>query len=317
MKIVVFGPERRVGALRSDVIIDLASAADAHASGSSSSFGSLLALIESGDRGLDLVRTLIDKFGQDDNPAIRVPVAQVQLQAPFPGRRLALAGENYADHVANAFTNFGQPITADEVRAKRRKGTPTGFWVVAPPVGPAAKIPVPSNAHGVFDYEGEVAIVLGKSGKRIQSERWKEHLWGTTLMIDWSIRPRVFPGAPLPFYGHKAFDSSKSIGPCIVVGEADPEACDVETLVNGKLRQKFCTREMIHSFGEILAQISSELTLVPGDVVSGGTGAGTGFDRSSPINGQVPPTNMMKPGDEVEVRSPQIGSLSARIVESD
>ena len=122
----------------------------------------------------------------------------------------------------------------------------------------------------------------------------------------------------MPFYGHKSFDGSKSIGPCIVVGEVDPSNCQVQTLVNGSIRQDFNNGDMIHSYGEILAQVSSDLTLFPGDVLTGGTGPGTAMDTSVPSDdGRTPLDLMLKPGDDVEVRSPGIGSLRGRVASSD
>lgn len=318
MKFVVFGPAKRLGLLQKDVVLDLARAAEVDAAGApEGSFNALLNLIEAGDRGLDAAKRLADRFGADE--ALTVRAEGLQLHAPYPGRRMALAGTNFAAHVANARTNFGQPVTAEEIYAKSREGTPTGFWCNSIPVGPGAEIPVPRSAKGLFDYEAEVGIVLGKGGKRLQPDKWREHVWGVTLIIDWSIRPETFPGGgPMPFYGHKSFDGSKSIGPCIVVGEVDPADCQVQTLVNGELRQDFNNGDMIHSYGEILAQLTTDLTFHPGDVVSGGTGPGTAMDASVPGPDRKTPLDLMvKPGDLVEVRSPLIGSLNARIIESD
>jgi acylpyruvate hydrolase len=113
----------------------------------------------------------------------------------------------------------------------------------------------------------------------------------------------------------KNFDNSCSLGPCIAVGEAEPFACDVETLVNGEIRQRFNTRDMVFSFGEYLEYLSRDLTLYPGDIISGGTAAGTAAD-SSPLleDGTSPPDRYLKPGDTVDIRSPAIGTLRSHIV---
>lgn len=319
MKFVVFGPDKRVGALQGERVLDLAKAAEANAAGSSRpTFDSLLALIEAGEQGLDAARTLIDKFGGSDDPALSVPVSKVKLQPPFPGRRMALAGTNFAHHVANARANFGHSVTAAEVLEASLKGPATGFWCNSIPVGPGAEIPVPRSAKGRFDYEGELGIVLGKAGKRIPADRWREHVWGVTLIGDWSIRPGNLSGGPMPFYGQKSFDCSKSIGPCIVVGEVDPLNCQIQTLVNGEVRQDFNSGDMMHDYGRILAQLTTDMTFYPGDVISGGTGPGTAFDSSKmDKDGNSVLDRMLKVGDEVEMRSPGIGSLTARIVESD
>ena len=99
------------------------------------------------------------------------------------------------------------------------------------------------------------------------------------MLADWSIRaPRETPGGPLNFNFPKNFDTSCSMGPCIAVGEADPTNIDMETLVNGECRQRFNTRDMVFTFGEYLEYLSRDFTLYPGDVISGGTAAGTAAD---------------------------------------
>lgn len=318
MKFVVFGPEARLGLVVGHRILDLAHAAavsSASARGHEHIFASLLALIESGDRGLDLARQMAERFSGSDQASLYVELATVQLHAPFPGQRLAMAGSNFAAHVANAYTNFGKPTTAAEVHAKTRlQGKAGGFWAVSRPVGTDADIPVPRSAKGLFDYEGEVAIVLAKGGKRIAADRWADRIWGTTLLIDWSVRNHSLSNQR-PFYAHKVFDCSKSIGPWIAVDEVDPTRCDVETRVNGEVRQSFNTRDMIYSFGEMLEQIAEDLTLYPGDVLSSGTGAGTAVDRSVPgADGLLLFELFLKAGDLVEVTSPGLGSLEGRVV---
>lgn len=324
MKFVVFGPDSRVGLLNGDKIVDLENAANAAAPGprrpagsGQAMFVSLLHLIEAGERGLELAQTLNEKFAGSGEPGVELDLSSVRLRAPFPGQRFALGGGNYGDHIANAMTNFGRPTTPDEARERnRQQGLGGGFWVVAPPVGPGENIEVPSRAdNGLFDYEGEVCVVLGKGGKRLKAGEWEDRIWGTALLIDWSVRSASMAEGRRPFYTQKIFDGSKSMGPWISVGEADPSDIDVETFVNGERRQAFNTSSMIHSFGELLEHLSQDLTMLAGDVLSGGTGAGTAFDSTAPdADGNLPLDKFLKAGDEVEVRSPVLGSLPARIV---
>ena len=319
MKIVVFGKDARLGVVQQDRILGLAAAADAAgldvaSTSGAAPFTSLLALIEAGEYGLDLVRRLADDFAGSDQPGLHADLFAEPLHAPFPGRRFAAAGSNHAAHVANARINSGKPADVDEIRATTRQGPGGGFWTVSPPVGDDAEIPVPKKSRGMFDYEGEVAIVLGKGGKGIRAEGWRDHVWGVTLVIDWSIRDGARP-TRMPFYAHKVFDGSKSLGPWIAVDEVDPLACMVETRVNGELRQRFVSGEMIHSYGELLEQISEDFTLLPGDILSGGTGAGTAVDSTVPDgDGQLPLDLFLKPGDRVEVSAPSLGTLRATIV---
>src|SRR5260370_31143455 len=105
------------------------------------------------------------------------------------------------------------------------------------------------------------------------------------------------------------------MGPCIAVGEADPTDIDMETLVNGERRQRFNTRDMVFSFGEYLEYLSRDFTLYPGDVISGGTPAGTAADSSELLPDKTcAPDRFLQPGHVVEMRSPSIGSLSTLLV---
>jgi acylpyruvate hydrolase len=136
------------------------------------------------------------------------------------------------------------------------------------------------------------------------------------MLADWSIRsPREGAGGPLNFAFPKNFDTSCSMGPCIAVGEADPANIDIETFVNGERRQRFNTRDMVFSFAEYLEYLSRDFTLYPGDIISGGTAAGTAADSSDLLaDGSSAPERFLKPGDIVEMRSPPIGALRTRVV---
>lgn len=316
MKFVVFGSAHRVGLLQGDRILDLDRAAAARG-GDRQAFASLQHLIESGERGLDTVRKLDESLTGADQPELFADLSTVPLQAPFPGQRFAFAGSNNADHVASARTNRGQDITAEQVREDIRRGKAGGFWVVSSPVGPDADIPIPSSADGLFDYEAEVAIVLGKGGKRISSEDWLDHVWGTVLVIDWSLRADDLAATHQPFYAHKTFDASKSLGPWIAVDEVEPTACEVQTYVNGDLRQDFNTSGMIHTYAELLEQMSQDLTLLPGDLLAGGTGPGTAIDATVVDGpGRISRDLFLKPGDVVSVTATHLGTLTANIVSS-
>jgi 2-keto-4-pentenoate hydratase/2-oxohepta-3-ene-1,7-dioic acid hydratase in catechol pathway len=314
LKFVVFGAERRLGMVHEERVLDLAAAAlDAGTGEEPSRFSSLLSLIESGDAGLESAAKLLDRFAGTDQPGINVNLADTELRAPYPGRRFALAGANNAAHVASYYSSHGKPTTADEVRAKGRKAPAGGFWAVSDPVGPDADVPIPRAANDFFDYEGEVAVVLGKGGKRLRAEDAEDYIWGTVLVIDWSVRAETLS---LPWYAHKNFDGSKSVGPWISVGEVDPMKCLVETRVNGEVRQKFTSGDdMVYSYAELLEQLSEDLTVHPGDLLSGGTGAGTAID-STPVgaDGTKSLDRFLKAGDTVEVSAPELGSLRGRVI---
>ncbi len=189
-----------------------------------------------------------------------------------------------------------------------------GFWKVdRESVAPDGAVIYPERCTRL-DYEGELAIVLGKQAKDIPADRVEDHIWGVTLLGDWSVRLTAEPG-PLKFGLQKNFDTCCSIGPCIAVGEADPFDAEVETLVNGERRQHYSTRDMVFSFGEYLEHLSRDFTFYPGDMISGGTAAGTAADSSPLLPDNTPsPEYFLKPGDVVEIVSPDVGTLRTHIV---
>jgi 2-keto-4-pentenoate hydratase/2-oxohepta-3-ene-1,7-dioic acid hydratase in catechol pathway len=302
MKIVVYGPERRVGALVDDLVIDLAA--------------DLGAFIEAGPRALEAAERRIAARSGDVHER-----RSVRLHAPHVrGARVACAGGNFADHTAamaerrSDVPNFTADLTAI-AKEMRARGI-WGFWkVTRDAAGPGDEIVYPARTK-LLDYEGELAVVIGKGGKDIRPEALLDHVWGVTLFGDWSLRDGIEPPAPQQFSMRKNFDTSFSMGPCIVAGEGiDPGNVQIQTYVNGELRQDFNTRDMVVSYGEYLAYLSRDLTFYPGDVLSGGTAAGTAADSSaySESTGYAP-ERFLKPGDVVELRSPAIGALSSRVV---
>ncbi|WP_280424604.1 fumarylacetoacetate hydrolase family protein [Nocardia carnea] len=108
-----------------------------------------------------------------------------------------------------------------------RQGDAGGFWSVLPPVGPGAHVEIPSSANGLFDYEAELAVVLSKGSKRIRAEDWRDHISGAVLVIDWSVRADQLADTARPFYGHKVFDGSKSLGPFASASWPDPETAEL------------------------------------------------------------------------------------------
>jgi 2-keto-4-pentenoate hydratase/2-oxohepta-3-ene-1,7-dioic acid hydratase in catechol pathway len=334
VKIVVFGPHRRVGVLRDGAIVD-ASGAFAKYAGEKLGETRPVALaetlvpsdlarfIEGGERALDNTGKALDYlFGEaqdrrDRRGAVLVhPLAETRLHAPKPdGARIACAGGNFADHAAAMAEKMQRRPYTGDAHAQIRNAGIWGFWKVhRAVVGPDGSVVYPKKADRL-DYEGELAIVLGRRGSDIKAANARDYIWGVTLLGDWSIRSPGEPAGPYRFAMGKNFDTSCSLGPCIAVGEADPFAADVETLVNGEVRQSFNTRDMVFSFAEYLEYLSADLTLYPGDIISGGTAAGTAAD-SSPLlpDGTSPPDRYLKPGDTVEIRSPAVGSLRARVV---
>jgi 2-keto-4-pentenoate hydratase/2-oxohepta-3-ene-1,7-dioic acid hydratase in catechol pathway len=346
LRIVVFGPRARVGAWVGDEIVDLNLAyAATLGPGAGREHvrrlaadrvpASLAGLIERGAEGLDHARSAVDHAlhgagRNDDGGASRFPVPAVRLLPPaVPRPRIGCAAGNYAEHTLGSAARKGAgesralaglitpgdgaglPTAAELTERTRERGVPRGFWKdFALPSGPGDGVPYPARAN-LFDYEGEVAVVIGSRAKDVPAGRGGDHIWGVTLLNDWSIRGTSQKDS-LSFNLSKNFDSAASIGPCIVVGDIDPADLVVETRVNGDLRQHYHSGDMIFTHAQFVEYLSRDFTLLPGDMISGGSGPGSATDAAK---GDPPDTSLfLKVGDLVEVSSEPIGILSNRIV---
>ena len=176
------------------------------------------------------------------------------------------------------------------------------FWNAIAAPGATVKLPAWSQK---VDYEAEVAFVVGSRAKDVPEERALDHVAGYTLLNDLSARdyqfktPQWMPG--------KTFDGAAPMGPALVTAdEAGPhDAIEIELRLNGELMQSGSTADLVHSIPALVAYLSKLMTLEPGDVVSTGTPAGVGSLRD--------PKVWLKPGDEVEISSPQLGELHTRL----
>jgi 2-keto-4-pentenoate hydratase/2-oxohepta-3-ene-1,7-dioic acid hydratase in catechol pathway len=174
-------------------------------------------------------------------------------------------------------------------------------------VGSGAPLVRPSVTRQ-FDYEGEIALVIGKAGRRIAKEHAHEHIAGYTLCNEGTAREWT-RHAKFNVTQGKNFDASGSLGPWMVTADAiDPgKPLHLTTKVNGETRQDDTTASLIFSFADLLAYITIFTTLKPGDIVVTGTptGAGARFD----------PPRWLVPGDVVEVAVPEIGVLRNEVVD--
>jgi 2-keto-4-pentenoate hydratase/2-oxohepta-3-ene-1,7-dioic acid hydratase in catechol pathway len=324
LKIVIFD-DQRLGVLEEDRVVDLrqalaAATADAgrpdpERSADERLGPDLSGFVGGGQAALEAAEEALEFANrQPERAGLTHPVDGVTLQAPWPRRRIACAGGNYADHLAGM--QGGGSL--DDLRRQVREEGQWGFWKVpSEPLGSGGEIPYPKRT-AYLDYEGEVAVVVGKRGKDIPAARFGEYVFGVTLLNDVSIRDvgRPAGGGVNSYNLAKNFDGSTAIGPVLTVGEGlDPGDIDVEVRVNDQVRQKYNSSGMIWSFAEILEYLSRDFTFVPGDMISGGTGKGTAADQTPrPAEGQARAKDLfLKRGDVVEVSSPAIGTLVNRV----
>jgi 2-keto-4-pentenoate hydratase/2-oxohepta-3-ene-1,7-dioic acid hydratase in catechol pathway len=169
------------------------------------------------------------------------------------------------------------------------------------PSGALVAIPSPKT-----DFEAEVAFVVGRRARDVQVRDALDYVAGYALFNDLSARDRQF--ATPQWMPGKVFDGSGPCGPALVTpDEAGPyDAIEIELRLNGEVMQSASTSDLIFSVPELLAHLSTLMTLAPGDVVSTGTPAGVGSVRT--------PRVWLQPGDEIVISSPTLGELRTTVV---
>jgi 2-keto-4-pentenoate hydratase/2-oxohepta-3-ene-1,7-dioic acid hydratase in catechol pathway len=221
------------------------------------------------------------------------PLNSVTLLAPVPRPpKLICVGLNYRDHALESKMEIPK--------------VPTIFSKFPSAViAPGESIVLPKNSTQP-DYEAEFAFVIGRGGRHIPAERWQEHVFGYTIIND--VSARDFQMATTQWLMGKTFDTFAPMGPHIVSADEirDPHALDISLSINGEVLQHSNTRELIFKIPELVAYLSSVVTLEPGDVVSTGTPAGVGVARK--------PQRFLRAGDDVVVRVEGIGELRNSVV---
>ncbi|MBM3607314.1 MAG: fumarylacetoacetate hydrolase family protein [Alphaproteobacteria bacterium] len=153
-----------------------------------------------------------------------------------------------------------------------------------------------------YDYEGEIAIVIGKGGRRIAKERALEHIFGYSCFNEGSVRDWMKHTTANVTSG-KNFYRSGSFGPWIATADeiVDPHDMKIEVRVNGQTRQKDTTANMMRPYEELIAYVSTIMPLQPGDVIATGTPVGVGANLKPPV--------WLVPGDVVELEVSGVGIL--------
>lgn len=171
--------------------------------------------------------------------------------------------------------------------------------------GPYDPVLLPQSS-GQIDWEVELAIVIGKMGKRIAKQDALAHIAGVTVMNDVSARQAQF--ADSQWFRGKSFDTFAPMGPALVTLDeiGDPHNLRLSATVNGQLMQEGHTRDLIFDLPTIIADISEDITLLPGDVISTGTPSGVGIFRNPPV--------VLQDGDEVACWVEKIGTITNRFV---
>lgn len=300
---------------------DLAEAAR-RAGVEASAFGSMLDLIDGGERALDVARDLFEKRVEDQD--LSYPLADVELCAPLPEPRQMRDAMSFPVHILQGprgSARLAALAQGDLAEAARIERAPLGdlpevyrqipiyyitnrFTVGAP--GSTVRWPRYSK---VMDYELEFGCITTGKLRDVAAGAAGKHIFGFTIFNDFSARDaqRVEMAGRLGPAKGKSFDGSNVLGPWIVTYDeiGDPYDLRMRARVNGDLRCDSTSRGMLHSFEEILAYMSRDETIMPGEFIGSGTvGNGCGLETG----------RFLEDGDRVELEVEKIGVLANRVV---
>lgn len=237
---------------------------------------------------------LLTETKNRDLNEVSIPIKEAKLLAPIasPPKILCL-GLNFLTHVTE--TNEKLP---EEPVVFMKPHTAIS--------GPNDKI-IKRHFVKELDYEGELAIVIGKKAKDVSVSEALSYVFGYTILNDVSARDFQFKGSQWTL--GKGFDSFAPIGPCITTRNElpDPDNIDIKTWVNGELRQNGNTHEMIFSVAQIICHLSRIMTLEPCDIIATGTPSGVAMAMKQP--------KWLQAGDVIRIKIEGIGTLENSIQE--
>jgi 2-keto-4-pentenoate hydratase/2-oxohepta-3-ene-1,7-dioic acid hydratase in catechol pathway len=280
MKLATFthGGSTRIGVVVDEQIADL---------GGTDLPSDMIGLLAAGDEALAQAASAAES-------APRLALSDVKLEAPIlrPPKILAV-GLNYADHVAEAGMK-----TPEHPMIFNKQSTSAH--------APYAPFHRP-NYSTALDYEGELAIVIGKACRHVPRDRAHEVIAGFTVcndvsVRDWQLRVPTFTMG-------KSNDTHCPLGPWIVTSDevGDPHSLDLKTWVNGELRQSTNTKHLIFDCYTLIEHLSTAFTLEVGDVIATGTSGGVGI--------AMKPPKLLVPGDVVKIAIDRIGEIEASVIE--
>jgi 2-keto-4-pentenoate hydratase/2-oxohepta-3-ene-1,7-dioic acid hydratase in catechol pathway len=235
------------------------------------------------DQGADDIRVLQGTFFEDPLPTgEQVPLADVRLLAPVLPSKLVCVGKNYAAHAAE----FGSDVPEEPLLFLKPSTAVIG------PNDPIQLLPISTRV----DYEGELAVVIGRIARSVRAEDAYRYILGYTCANDVTLRDLQHTNDQ--WARAKGFDGSCPLGPWVET-VLDPNDIRIETRLNGDIRQAAQTSDMVFGVAELIEYITTFMTLLPGDAVLTGTPEGVG---------------RLEKGDIVEVEVDGIGALVNPVV---
>ncbi|MEM6710523.1 MAG: fumarylacetoacetate hydrolase family protein [Pseudomonadota bacterium] len=224
--------------------------------------------------------------------APRVPLSELRFLPPIPNpSKILCVGLNYRAH--------------QEETGRGGEGVPTIFTRFPSSQVGHEGIMLRPQESATLDYEGEIAIIVGRRARRIKASAALDHLFGVSIYNDGSVRE--YQRHTSQFTPGKNFPSTGAFGPWIVPFCAleDPDALQLTTRLNGTVMQQATAAQMVHGFAEILEYCARFTELEPGDVIVTGTPGGVGAARTPPV--------FLDQGDRIEVELSGVGVLRNRV----
>ncbi len=284
MKLVQFRREGRpaLGIQTEGGIVDAAAEAARRGGTAPADMAAALSL------GLSECRRLLEPLTQEPVCVFQAEAVKLALVVSDPPRILCI-GLNYRRHAQECglalppapvlFNKFQNALTAD---------------------GTCIHLP---NEYKEYDYEAELVAVIGKPAREVSEAEALDYVFGYTCGNDLSTRDLQFARGG-QWLLSKTFDGFAPVGPCLVTADSlDPGSLDISSTVNGEVRQRSNTSDMIFSLPQIIADLSRHFTLLPGDLIF--TGTPEGVMQGYPANRK----NWLQPGDRVSVSIQGIGTL--------
>ena len=224
-----------------------------------------------------------------------IRLTDAKLDAPIrPQRNIFCVGRNYLEHAKEGARALGRELNLPEV--------PT-FFTKAPTAiaGPGASLHLEARISSQYDFEAELAVVIGARCKDVSEREAMSVVFGYTCFND--VTARDVQRAHLQWFKGKSLDDCAPMGPWIVSADeiGDPHALEIAFRLNGVEKQHSSTSSVIFQIPRLIAELSKGMTLLPGDVIATGTPEGVGFARTPP--------EFLKDGDVMEVEIAKIGTL--------
>jgi 2-keto-4-pentenoate hydratase/2-oxohepta-3-ene-1,7-dioic acid hydratase in catechol pathway len=285
----------RAGVLVGDAVIDAAECAARMSTSGDVKWESVKSIIAGASAEQ---RRELDAISRDGAGARAVPRSEVALASPIPDpSKILCIGLNYRDHVEEAQRERPDLGTQPDPVVFSKFTTAL--------VGDGDAVVLPAAAPAMVDWEGELAVVIGQTARRVADDDALSLVAGYTILNDISARD-VQLGSPQWLMG-KSFDTSAPCGPALVTADevGDPQNLTLETRVNDEVVQSSTTSLMINPVARLIAYISSFITLEPGDIIATGTPSGVGYARKPQI--------FLAPDDRVSVTISGLGTLTSDV----